>query len=177
MYDAEVLWQPTTERIERTQMNLFMHRAAKRYGFAANWSALHQWSVTHRDQFWREMLQFAQVNPIKPASATVTGDGLLGTKWFDGMELNFAAHLTRFDDQRIAIESEDELGRTRSITYSQLRSEVARCASAMRSAGVQRADRVGGFLPNFPPAIVRGNHFNCQIRSQLHIADGQLALW
>jgi len=134
-------------------MHAFMSAAAKRHGFASDWPSLHRWSVTHRDRFWRELLEWAEINPTQPATATCTGEGMLGTKWFPGMELNFAAHLMRFSDDRIAIESEDELGRTRTITFRQLRETVGRLASAMRAAGVARGDRVGGFLPNLPEAV------------------------
>ncbi|MCH8966558.1 MAG: acetoacetate--CoA ligase [Planctomycetes bacterium] len=154
MEDPQLLWQPTDDQIKRTQMYAFMHEMAGRYGFAPDWASLHAWSVARRDCFWREMLDFAGIEPIKPAATTCTGHGMLGTAWFPGMELNFAAHLLRFNDDCVAIEAEDELGRTRSITYGALRKEVAGCAAAMRDAGVNKGDRVGGFLPNIPEAII-----------------------
>ncbi len=154
MQDAELLWQPSPERIQKSQMHAFMTMAAKKYGFAADWPALHRWSVEHRDQFWQELLDFAEVAPTKAADSVESGEGMLGTKWFAGMELNFAAHLLRFDDDRVAIEAEDELGRTRTITYRALRAEVARLAASMRAAGITRGDRVGGYMPNIPEAVI-----------------------
>ena len=154
MHGAQPLWQPNRERVHATQMYAFMTNAAKKYGVASDWHSLHRWSVEHRDSFWQEMLRFADITPTRPARAVESGEGMLGTKWFDGLELNFAAHLLRFGDDGIAIEAEDELGRTRSVTYGQLREEVASCAAAMRAAGVTRGDRVGGFLPNIPEAVV-----------------------
>jgi len=135
-------------------MHGFMAKMATRYGFARDWSSLHQWSVQHRDQFWREMWDFAGIQATTPAKSTFSGSGMLGTEWFPGLEFNFAQHLLRFCDDRVAIEAEDELGRTRSITYRQLNDEVARLARALRQAGVVRGDRVVGFLPNIPEAIV-----------------------
>ncbi len=152
--EPELLWQPSQERIRGTQMYAFMTRAAKRYGFAADWPSLHRWSVQHRDQFWQQMLDFSQIKPTRPATAVHTGEGMLGTKWFPGMEFNFAAHLLRFNDDQVAIEAEDELGRTRRLTYRQLGEQVRRCASAMRAVGVGKGDRVGGFMPNIPEAVV-----------------------
>ena len=154
MKTPELLWQPTQEHIRRTQMYAFMTRAAEKYGFEANWPSLHRWSVTHRGPFWREMLDFSQIEPTQPATAVHAGEGMLETKWFPGLEFNFAAHLLRFRDDRVAIEAEDELGRTRRLTYRQLGEQVAHCASAMRAAGVGQGDRVGAFLPNTPEAVV-----------------------
>ena len=154
MTTTELLWQPTPERIEHSQIHALMLRASRKYGFAEDWLSMHRWSIEHRDQFWQEMLDFAEVKPTRDASATCTGQGMLGTDWFPDMELNFAAHLLRFSDDRIAIEAEDELGRTRSITYRELNNLVVRCASAMKAAGVVKGDRVGGFMPNIPESII-----------------------
>jgi len=151
---AELLWQPSDERIRQTQMYAFMTAMAEKYGFAPDYASLHTWSITHRDQFWGEMFDLADIQALTPAASVETGAGMLGTSWFEGLEFNFAAHLLRHDDDRIAIEAEDERGRARSITYRQLRKETARLAAALRGAGVERGDRVGGFLPNIPEAVI-----------------------
>ncbi len=154
MQDAELLWQPSPEQIERTQMHAFMARVSDLCGVSTDWLSLHRWSVEHCDEFWREMLKVAGIQPTRPATAVQTGRGMLGTKWFPGMEFNFAAHLLRFDDERVALEAEDELGRARSITYHQLGADVGRLAAAMRAAGVTRGDRIGGFMPNIPETVI-----------------------
>ena len=154
MPQAEPLWTPSDERVASTQMYAFMYEAAKRHGFSPDWPSLHDWSVGHTDQFWGRMLEVAEIMAAKPATGVRAGEGMLGTSWFPGMELNFAEHLLRFNDDRVAIEAEDELGRTRSISYRQLRSGVARMAGGMRAMGITRGDRVGGFLPNIPEAVI-----------------------
>ena len=113
MSTAQLLWKPTDEQIKRTQMHAFMVKAAKKYGFQPDYPSMHKWSVEHRDCFWQEMWDYAGIQAIKPATAVQTGRGMLGTKWFPGLEFNFAAHLLRFNDDRVAIEAEDEQGRTR----------------------------------------------------------------
>ncbi|MCZ6653327.1 MAG: acetoacetate--CoA ligase, partial [Planctomycetota bacterium] len=165
MADREFLWQPSAERIERSQMHTFMRAMSEKHGFAGEWAGLHRWSVEHRDQFWGEMFSLADIKAAKPAVAvcrtggratggTPHGAAMLDTEWFPGMELNYAAHLLRHDDDRVAIEAEDELGRTRRLTYRELRAEVARCAAALKSAGVTRSDRLAGFVPNIPESII-----------------------
>ena len=154
MSTAELLWHPSNERVERSQMFALMNLASKKYGFAMDWRSMHRWSVEHREQFWQEMLKVAEIVPTRKHTAVCAGAGMLGTDWFPGMELNFAAHLLRFVDDRVAIEAEDERGRTRSITYGELHHLVSRCASRMKAAGVTRGDRVGGFLPNIPEAVI-----------------------
>ena len=148
------LWKPTEDRVQRSTMHKFMLRMVEQYNLEANYDSMHRWSVTHRDQFWGEMLQFAGVRASKPAASVESGQGMLGTKWFAGLEFNFAEHLLRYADDRIAIEAEDESGRRRSITYRQLRGEVGELAGALRAAGVGRGDRVGAFMPNIPETVI-----------------------
>jgi acetoacetyl-CoA synthetase len=154
MPSAELLWEPSDARARSSQIYAFITRAASNYGFTPDYPSMHRWSITRRDQFWKEMFDFAGIQPTKLAATVETGQGMLNTKWFPGLEFNFAAHLLRFHDDRIAIEAEDELGRTRSITYRELRNQVARCTAALRDIGVRRGDRVGGFLPNIPEAVI-----------------------
>jgi len=132
----------------------FMTLAAARYGFPPDWPALHAWSVRRREEFWREMWDYAGIAASRPATATYVGEGMLGTTWFPGLEFNFAAHLLRHNDDRPAIIAEDERGRSRTITHRELRAQVAGLAAAMRSRGIVRGDRVGGFLPNIPEAVI-----------------------
>jgi len=154
MSQAELLWQPTDDRVHSTRMHEFMNAASQKHGFQPTWPELHRWSIEHCDQFWGEMWALAGIETATPARAVCTGEGMLGTTWFPGLTFNFAAHLLRFDDDHVAIEAEDERGRTRTITHHALRAEVAGLARAMRAAGVRRGDRVAGFLPNIPEAVM-----------------------
>ncbi len=154
MSDPTPLWQPSPERIRQSQMYDFMNRVARQHGFAAEWEALRQWSLEHPEQFWPALLDYAQVQPSAPARTVLSGRGMLGTKWFDGLKLNYARHLLRFDDDDDAIIHENEPGVRGRISHRQLRADVARCAAALRRVGVQRGDRVAGFLPNIPETII-----------------------
>jgi len=151
---AELLWTPSDARARSSQMHSFMTGMADKYGFAADWPSLHGWSIERRDQFWGEIWKLAEIKTDRSASAVYSGAGMLGTKWFPDLEFNFARHLLRFDDERIALAAEDELGRTRSVTYRELNHEVARCAAALRGVGVKRGERVGAFMPNIPETVV-----------------------
>jgi len=132
----------------------FMHRIAQRHGVKAEWEPLRRWSVERPDLFWEELLSYVGIQPSKPHRQVMTGSGMLGTKWFQGMELNYARHLLRFDGPEPAIWFESELGGRSEMSRRELREEVARCAAALRQAGVQPADRVAGFMPNIPQTVV-----------------------
>ncbi len=151
---AQPLWQPSPDRIRKTQLRDFMQRMHERHGVSDNWESLRQWSIDRRDLFWAEMLEHASIEPSAPASATCAGEGMLGTTWFPAMKLNYARHMLRFDDDTPAIIHEAETGSETTLTHRELRAEVARCAAALKTLGVRRGDRVAGFMPNLPETLI-----------------------
>jgi acetoacetyl-CoA synthetase len=79
---------------------------------------------------------------------------LPGAVWFPGARLNFAENLLRRSDDAEALIFRGEEGTRRSISWAQLNAQVASCAAALRAAGVGIGDRVAGYLPNVPEAVV-----------------------
>ncbi len=154
MSEPAPLWMPSPERARNSHMHAFLTRQSARYAFPPDYPSLHRWSITQRDRFWQEMFDLAGIEAIRPASAVSGGESIRDALWFPGLEMNFAAHLLRHDDDHPALVAEDERGRTRTLTYRALRSEVSRTAAAMRAAGVRRGDRVAGYLPNVPETVI-----------------------
>jgi acetyl-CoA synthetase len=76
-------------------------------------------------------------------------------KWFVGATLNVAyncldRHVEAGRGDRVAYHWEGEPGDTRSITYRELLSEVARFANVLKGLGVRRGDRVAVYMPMIP---------------------------
>jgi len=125
------------------------------------YGVLHEWSVTHRETFWRALIDFCEVRIAGMDAASCIGldrmappsDGV-GPRWFVGATLNFAENLLRYRDAQPAIISWNEEGRQQQLTFAELYAEVARVAAGLRAMGVGVGDRVAGFLPNLPETIV-----------------------
>jgi acetoacetyl-CoA synthetase len=81
-------------------------------------------------------------------------DPVLGPRWFPGALLNFAENLLRFSDDRPALIFWNERGRQRSLTYRELGEEVSAVSAALHDHGIGVGDRVAGFLPNLPEAVI-----------------------
>ncbi len=76
-------------------------------------------------------------------------------KWFVGGKLNASdtcvdRHVEAGLGDRVAYHWEGEPGDTRTITYSDLQADVARCANALKELGVEKGDRVAIYLPMIP---------------------------
>jgi acetoacetyl-CoA synthetase len=135
------------------------HPAAPRATAAyAEWQA---WSVAHPDRFWAAMWRAGGVIAEgRTDEVLVDGDVMrppsadAGPRWFPDARLNFAENLLRRRDEAPAIIARDESGRRRELTFAQLADAVRRAAGALRAAGVVPGDRVVGFLPNIPEAVI-----------------------
>jgi acetoacetyl-CoA synthetase len=141
-------------------------RFTSRYRAGSDYAGLWQWSVDRPEEFWPAVWEFCGVIADqgaggRPWDAVLEGGGRMappdptaGPRWFRGARLNFAENLLRFGDQRDAIVFWNELGRQRRLSFAELRAEVAHYAAALRGAGVAPGDRVAGWLPNLPEALI-----------------------
>jgi len=77
-----------------------------------------------------------------------------GAKWFTGSKLNFAENLLRYRDDSTALIFKGEEQPSIKISYAELFDEVARIASSLKTFGIRPGDRVVGFMPNMPQAII-----------------------
>ncbi|MGH8168292.1 MAG: acetoacetate--CoA ligase [Woeseiaceae bacterium] len=148
--DNPVIWQPGDER----QKNSAMYRFMEEQG-AGSYAELHAWSIGHPEAFWQALATFCDVEFDKPANEVLVQPGDMTTAtWFTGSELNFAANLLRHRGDRAAIVFCGENGARRELSFDDLRREVAGAAAGLAAVGVTKGDRVAGFLPNCPEAIV-----------------------
>lgn len=150
------LWQPSEERIKATNMFRFMHFINDKYGQDfQEYAPLYEWSVENISDFWAAFWEFADIKASKPFDQVVDDlSKLPGAKWFPGARLNFAENLLRHRDDRVALVFKGEELDSTSMTYAQLYDEVARTAGSLKKMGVGPGDRVGGFVPNMPHAII-----------------------
>jgi len=80
-------------------------------------------------------------------------------KWFTGGKLNASynaldRHVLEGRGDRIAFLFEGEPGDSKQITYSQLLTEVKKCANALTSLRIKSGDRVAIYMPMIPEAAI-----------------------
>ena len=153
---AKLLWQPSEEQIKRTNMYRFMNIVNERYNQNFNdYAPLYAWSVANIPDFWATMWDFADIIASKPYDRVIDDVAKMpGAEWFSGARLNFAQNLLRYRDDRTALIFKGEGQAATKLTYAELHEEVARLAGALKNAGVEVGDRVVGFMPNMPAAMI-----------------------
>jgi acetoacetyl-CoA synthetase len=120
-----------------------------------DYASLYQWSIDHIPEFWETFWEFAGIIASRPYDQVIDDlHKMPGAQWFPGVRLNFAENLLRFRDDRVALVFRGEGQSPVYITYAELYDETARVAASLKAAGVQKGDRVVGFMPNMPQAII-----------------------
>ncbi|NBC32219.1 MAG: acetoacetate--CoA ligase [Alphaproteobacteria bacterium] len=150
------LWRPSFDRISQSQLTTFMGRLTSKYGVRfSDYEQLWRWSIDHMETFWTELWDFAGViAETRGTRVLVDGDRMPGAQFFPDARLNFAENLLRRRDQAIAIRFRGEDKVRRALTFAELYDRVGRLAQALRALGVEPGDRVAGYLPNMPEAVI-----------------------
>lgn len=153
---AKMLWKPSEEKIRNSNMNRFMNFINQRFGYKfSGYHSLYRWSIENIPEFWASMWEFAEIKASKPYDQVVDDlTKMPGAKWFSGAQLNFAENLLRYRDDQTALIFKGEDRASIKMTCRNLYDEVARTAISLRKTGVQKGDRVVGFMPNIPETVI-----------------------
>ena len=146
-----MIWEPSREFIERTNVWRFMQRL----GFHDR-EAFLLFSRENPERFWDELMREMRVEWFEPYRQVLdTSRGVEWAQWFAGGRLNIAHNcLDRWADSgRIACLWEGENGSRREITFEELRNEANRVANGLISMGLEPGDRVALCLPMVPEIL------------------------
>ncbi len=152
----DTLWEPPQERIRNSNLTSFMAMVTADWDVTlSEYPTLYQWSVDEPEKFWRSLWSFARIVGDASGSATLTdGDRMPGASWFPEARLNFAENLLRRRDDGDAIVFWGETKVRRRVSFRELYERVSQLAGALRHEGVGPGDRVAGYLPNMPEAVI-----------------------
>ena len=167
--EAEVLWAPTPEMVERSQLTRYIRWLAENRDLHfEDYHALWRWSVTEIEEFWGTLWEYFGVIASRdpqgaPGSEAEEGrfEEVLaervmpGARWFEGARLNYAEHIFRGKaEDEVAVSYASELRPLTELRWGELREQVGAVREGLRALGVAPGDRVVAYLPNGPEALV-----------------------
>src|SRR5215211_2080130 len=148
MREGDLLWEPSDEARERSELARYMRAR----GFT-DYEELWRWSVSDLEGFWGSLWKWFDVQGSE-FERVLGRRAMPGAEWFPGAELSYAEHVFRTarpDQPAIVFASESrELS---GWTWAELEERVARVATGLRGLGVEKGDRVAAYLPNAPETV------------------------
>jgi acetoacetyl-CoA synthetase len=167
--EAEILWAPSAEMVERSPLTRYMRWLAdERELDFEDYHALWRWSTTEIEEFWRTIWDHFEVmadvegeaasdrQAEEPEPDVVLAERVMpGADWFPGTRLNYAEHIFRAKaDEEVALVYASELRELSELRWGELRERVGAVREGLRALGVSRGDRVVAYLPNGPEAVI-----------------------
>jgi acetoacetyl-CoA synthetase len=154
---ARVLWSPPANVRETTEVGRYLAWLSRERGLDfGDYDALWRWSVDDLDGFWASIWDFFEVRAHAPYEAVLASREMPGAVWFPGARLNLAEHLLGDEGSldAVAVIAHSQTREPLSLTFRDLRSQVARARAGLLRLGVRPGDRVAAFMPNIPETLV-----------------------
>jgi acetoacetyl-CoA synthetase len=153
---GDLVWSPPDDVLERSRVGQFMAWLGKQRDVElTTHDQLWRWSVADLEGFWSAVWEYFGVTSHAPYSCVLADRTMPGTQWFPGARINYAEHaLGAGDPGQVAVLGRSQTRPDVDLTFGQLRDQVARARAVLAGLGVGRGDRVAGYLPNIPEALV-----------------------
>ena len=153
--DVAPQWEPTPSDIANARITDFGAFVQRRGGAqSVDYPTLWQWSIDNVDEFWKSVWAYFEIGSPEPEVALASSE-MPGAVWFPGTQLNYVDQIrrnARTDRPAIIYSAED--GSDTELSWSELLRQTAALAATLRDLGVGTGDRVAGYLPNIPEAVV-----------------------
>jgi acetoacetyl-CoA synthetase len=150
------MWQPTQESIESSNLKAFFAYIESNLRIdIEDYESLANWALNDKEAFWSTVWDFCGVVATKKGTSLLEGsEEIYEAKFFAEARLNFAENLLQQDGQEPAIIFWGEDKVKCSVSHQELSQAVSDLGRYLKKVGVSAGDRVAGFVPNTPEAVI-----------------------
>ncbi|MGW8813055.1 acetoacetate--CoA ligase [Gordonia terrae] len=151
---GELLYTPTADSVAHTMIELFRRWAEERSGCRLeDERALWSWSVSDLGAFWDAVADFFDLD-LAGRGVMLERSAPQRVTWLPGAKLSYVHHALRRDFDGPALIGLSQTRDRVELSMPELRQAVSRCRAGLRALGVGSGDRVVGYLPNIPEAVI-----------------------
>ncbi|MEQ9309076.1 MAG: acetoacetate--CoA ligase [Balneolaceae bacterium] len=152
----QILWSPSAEFIQESNLKTFERWLKEKKNLAfSSYHELWEWSNNEVENFWGILWEYFEICSHADSKKVLNSTKMPGVKWFEGATLNYAEHIFRQKStSRPALHFKSEDQDLVSISWIELENQVSSLRAYLISKGLSKGDRVAGYLPNIPEAIV-----------------------
>jgi acetoacetyl-CoA synthetase len=160
---GELLWSPPADVRARSRIGRYLDWLAERGHRFDGYDDLWRWSVDDLPGFWGSLADRFDIEWSTPPKQVLADpatpdaywvDEHVGSRWFPGGRLSYAAHALRAEPEGPAVVARSQTRGPVELSMDDLRQQVARCRAGLQRLGVGTGDRVVAYLPNIPETVV-----------------------
>ncbi|RNC84025.1 MAG: acetoacetate--CoA ligase [Balneola sp.] len=153
---SEILWEPSQEFTNNSGLMNYQRWVEKHFGLKfADYEEFWNWSNYSYADFWESLWQYFDIISHSEYESVIDSHDMPGAKWFNGATLNYAEHIFRnSSDSRPALIFTNEENEIGTLTWGGLKRYVSATQAYLVEQGIKKGDRVAGYLPNTPEAII-----------------------
>jgi acetoacetyl-CoA synthetase len=155
--EGQVIWSPSAEQVERSQLTAFARFVEERTGLRfESHGEIHRWSVEQVRQFWALFLDWSGLLYEGESEPVCTSEKCEEAVFFPGLRLNYAENLLALWHGRdeVAVVAVAEDGSVVSVSGRELERRVRSVAAGLAELGVEERDRVAAIAANGIEAVV-----------------------
>ena len=146
---ATPAWFPSEDEIEKTNIAAVMRELN-----LDSYEAFHSWSVHHREDFWRLMIERLGIQFRRKFSEVVDlSQGDEFPKWLVDARLNIVESCFNAPSDATAIVFQSEGSPLSTMTYSELNALIDRVANGLGDAGFQPGDPIAVNMSMHPESV------------------------
>jgi acetoacetyl-CoA synthetase len=151
----QILWQPSNDQLQHSQMTKFMNTVNKTFSLhLTTYNDLHKWACKQPNEFWGLAAKELGLRFTSPYTEVKTDSDFINTEWFTNSRLNYAEHCLHFNDDKTAIIHTDESGEINRTSYKELTQKVSRCIQFLKEKNIKKNDVVAAMTTNSEETII-----------------------
>jgi acetoacetyl-CoA synthetase len=154
---GDILWNPPADLRQTTEIGRYLSWLRDEHGLDfSDYDALQRWSTSDLETFWASIWDFYGIRAHTPYECVLKTRTMPGAEWFPGATLNYAEHLVGRDEDkdRTAVIARSQTRPPTTLTFGELRDQVARARRGLQELGVSKGDRIVAYLPNIPETLI-----------------------
>lgn len=156
--DTQPVWQPGPELIANSNLSEYV-RWLKSSAYIdkapEDYENLWRWTVDNPRIFWKSIAVYYGLVEDWETDKVMSGDEMPGTRWFEGLEINYAEQLIRRGEgEQPAIVHMSEKRPMDELNWPELKQRIADTQQYLIQIGLKKGDRVVAYVANIPEATI-----------------------
>ena len=149
------LWEASLSQKKNSFLYSYEKFISKKFNrkFYGKYENILRWSIQNSGNFWSSIWDFSKIKGFKSNLKIQRSKIFYKNIFLPNSKLNFAENLISKDNKDKAITFISENGFREEKNWEQLKNEVSKISSFLKSIKIKKRDRVAAYLPNSIEAV------------------------